>query len=283
MSGYRTFAIAGAGNIGGPLIEQFLRAKADGLVDDIVVLSRAVSAATFDGTKTVVVDYADKKSLTTALVGVDVVISTVPVTVISTQLTLAAAAKEAGVQLFVPSEFSGAVESATEGFLADKLNLQARIKAVGPPTAVFYTGGWSDYFFNAELDLNITNGKISVGGDGSMPLSWTSRTDIARFVVYVLLKLPATQLRNAATFRCEGDRKSLVEIAHLYEQKSGRKVEIEYIPTSVLQERWKANPQDYSSYLKMSVARGFGLVGKPDNHLFPGWNPASVIDCIPVA
>jgi hypothetical protein len=46
------------------------------------------------------------------------------------------------------------------------------------------------------LGLDITNGKASVGGDGSNPIPFTSRPDIARYLSYVLTHLPADQLKN---------------------------------------------------------------------------------------
>ena len=47
---------------------------------------------------------------------------------------------------------------------------------------------------------------MSVGGDGNKPVTFTSRTDIARYVCYVLTHLPAEQLKNRA-FTISGDTK----------------------------------------------------------------------------
>ena len=89
------------------------------------------------------VDYSDEESLKHALAGVHVVISTVSPTVLDVQVKIAAAAKEAGVQLFVPSEFGGASEE-TEGIFAGKANTQSQLKALGMPYAAFYTGPFVD-------------------------------------------------------------------------------------------------------------------------------------------
>jgi pyrroline-5-carboxylate reductase len=43
MSGYKNFAIVGAGTIGSFIIRQFLKDKAAGTVDKVVVLTRQVS------------------------------------------------------------------------------------------------------------------------------------------------------------------------------------------------------------------------------------------------
>ena len=43
MSGYKNFAIAGAGLMGGLLADELLKAKSAGVVDRVVLLSRPVS------------------------------------------------------------------------------------------------------------------------------------------------------------------------------------------------------------------------------------------------
>ena len=57
-----------------------------------------------------------------------------------------------------------------------------------------------------QLGLDVISGKVSVGGDGSKPVQFTSRTDVARYVSYVLTHLPAEQLKNRS-FSLVGDTK----------------------------------------------------------------------------
>ena len=42
MSGYTNFAIAGAGNIGSYIVQQLLKDKGAGIINEVVVLSRQV-------------------------------------------------------------------------------------------------------------------------------------------------------------------------------------------------------------------------------------------------
>ena len=42
MSGYKTFAIAGAGQLGSFFAAEFLKAKAEGTIQELVLLTRAV-------------------------------------------------------------------------------------------------------------------------------------------------------------------------------------------------------------------------------------------------
>jgi saccharopine dehydrogenase-like NADP-dependent oxidoreductase len=165
MSGYKNFAVVGAGVIGSFIIRQLLVDKAAGTVDNVVVLTRQASLLAFEsacqtpftnqpsqGSKTTVdpaaklipVDYSNKESIKAALTGVDVVISTVPMPALDLQPGIAEAAKEAGVKLFAPSEFGGPTERATEGLFSAKVKIHKQLKAIGIPYALFYTGVFAD-------------------------------------------------------------------------------------------------------------------------------------------
>lgn len=91
------------------------------------------------------VDYYNEGSIQHALAGVDVVISAIPGTVIDIQGKIAAAAKNAGVKLFVPSEFGGISEGETEWVFGAKANVQSQLKALDMPFTAFYTGLFADY------------------------------------------------------------------------------------------------------------------------------------------
>jgi hypothetical protein len=67
----------------------------------------------------------------------------------------------------------------------------------------------SFHLFNRKsrfLGLDVTSGKVTIGGDGSNPIPFTSRPDIARYLSYVLTHLPADQLKNRS-FTITGDTK----------------------------------------------------------------------------
>lgn len=93
------------------------------------------------------VDYSNREAIKNALTRIDVVISTVPPTALDVQLGIAEAAKEAGVKLFVPSEFGGVTEGATEGVKGSKARVQDQLKAVGIPYTLFYTGAYADFIW----------------------------------------------------------------------------------------------------------------------------------------
>jgi uncharacterized protein YbjT (DUF2867 family) len=101
--------------------------------------------------KVIQVDYDNDASIKYALIGVDVVISTVPIPFLDVQEKIAAAAKEVDVKLFVPSEYGGVSEGKTKGVPAVKANIQGHLKALGMPYAAFYTGTWSDFAWESYV------------------------------------------------------------------------------------------------------------------------------------
>ncbi|KAI0294862.1 NAD-P-binding protein [Multifurca ochricompacta] len=280
MSGYKNFAIVGAGTFGSFVVRQFLKDKASGTVNQVVVLTRQGSKTNVEGdAKVVSVDYSNKESIKSALTGVDVVICTISGEALNLQRGIAEAAKEAGVKLFVPSEFGNVSEGETEGLFGTKANVQNQLKAVGISYALFYTGPFADSIWAPFVDLDVTTGKVSVGGDGNKQISFTSRTDIARYLSYVLTQLPADQLKNRS-FAIAGDNKSFKEIFKAYEAKTGKKLEVTYIPVSEFDARIAANPNDFPALLHKFFATA-GPFSKTDNHLYPNWNPSSVLDNVP--
>ncbi|KAH9989375.1 NAD-P-binding protein [Russula compacta] len=281
MSGYKNFAIIGAGSTGSIIVRQFLKDKAAGTINEVVVLTRQGSKTTIDGdAKVIPVDYSDKESIKNALTGIDVVVSTIASSALGLQVGIAEAAKEVGVKLFIPSEFGGQTEGKTEGLHGLKASVQKQLKDLGIPYALFYTGLFADLIWEPHLNLDVRSGKVSVGGDGNTQISFTSVPDIARYLSHVLTHLPAEQLKNRS-FAIAGDTKSFNEIFKAYETKTGKKLEVTYIPISDLEARVAANPRDIASFLHKSSATN-GPISQTDNGLYPDWNPSSILDNVPV-
>lgn len=155
MSGYKSFAVAGAGTIGQPIIEELANLKRQGLVSSVVVLTRSTgqTEALYTG-KTqreeeyfvglgagiAKVEYENDDSLAEALKGVDVVISTLSQLAFSAQEKLAYASKASGVKLFVPSEFGFPTKGRTEGVFGEKDRLRQLLEGWGLPFSCFYVG-----------------------------------------------------------------------------------------------------------------------------------------------
>jgi hypothetical protein len=173
------------------------------------------SKTTIEGdTKVIAVDYSNKESIKSALSGVDVVICTISCMALGLQTGIAAAAMEAGVKLFVPSEFGNSSEGETEGIWGKKAVIQTQLKAADIPYTIFYTGPFADFIWTPYvflfvcgrpsaqslrvrfLGLNVPSGKVTIAGDGNKQISFTSRADSARYISHILTHLPAEQLKN---------------------------------------------------------------------------------------
>lgn len=159
------------------------------------------------------VNYDDPASLTSAITGIDVVISTINGfgSALNSQDKLADASKAAGVKLFVPSEFGGLGDldgHSQNPHLAPKEALRKKLKDIDLPYAVFYNGFFSDRFFSPDLTkisgLDFANGKATVNGVGDALISFTTRQDIAVYTAYVLTSLPRESL-EWRTFHIQGD------------------------------------------------------------------------------
>ena len=186
MSGFKNFAIVGAGVTGSFVGRQFLKDKAVGMVNEVVVLTRQVGlvgltlihiplaqqlwqgskTTTESNAKVIPVDYSDKESIKRALSGTDVVVSAIAQTALGLQ-----------------TSFGMRTSFSLSGFLR-YLNSQWR----------------------RSLGLDVTSGKVYVSGDDNKQVPFTSRPDIARYLSNVLTHLPAEQLNNRS-FKIAGDTK----------------------------------------------------------------------------
>jgi uncharacterized protein YbjT (DUF2867 family) len=100
------------------------------------------------------VDYSNKQSVKDALAGVDVVICTISTSAIGVQVGIAEAAKEAGIKLFVPSEFGGTAEG-TPSFFNTKASVRDQLRAMSLPYALFYTGPYADWIWTPCVSANL--------------------------------------------------------------------------------------------------------------------------------
>lgn len=286
MSGFKKFAIVGAGNVGGFIVEELLKQKAAGAIEEVVIVSRPASKGKDQyvsyakrGARIAAAEFDDVPALTTALAGVHVVISTVAATVVDVQVHIAQAAKAAGVHVFIPSEFGGPTAGLKDNVLGVKGALHTKLREVGPPLLLVYTGPFSDMLWIELVQLDVKSGKVAVGGDGNSKISFTTRNDTARFLAYVLVHAPKERLQNQ-TLRLEGDRASFNEIFKAYEERTGTKLDVTYRPLDSLRAKLVENPYDLDAYLHHSWATA-GLNGEPDNGLYPKWNPTKVVDTLP--
>ena len=102
---------------------------------------------TVKGVEVRAVDYESPSSIASAVTGVDVVISTVGTAGLKNQIHIVTGAKQAGVKLFVPSDFGVDTDGKTDGIFGAKESIHRKAEEVGLPYAGFSTGPFPDFFF----------------------------------------------------------------------------------------------------------------------------------------
>ncbi|KDQ62724.1 hypothetical protein JAAARDRAFT_171316 [Jaapia argillacea MUCL 33604] len=289
MSGFKNFAVAGAGNIGRFIVEELLKLKHTGAVSSVVVLTRESSADSQSvtelakqGAKIAIVDYTSPSSVASALAGIDVVVSALGFAGLGAQVLLAEEAKKAGVKLFVPSEFGIPTEGLTEGLFGLKSSLHEKLKEIDLPYSLYFTGPFSDWIFNPYFGWDLSHNKVTISGEGNTPVSWTTRRDVARFISHASTALPREKV-EWRTFRIEGDRQTLNQIVTDYQAKTGIQLEISRESRAELEAAVQKEPEHFGKALQLFWDKGDGLVGETGqlaNIDWPEWNPTSVVDAI---
>ncbi|KAK7045259.1 NmrA domain-containing protein [Favolaschia claudopus] len=211
---YTSFAAIGAGMIGLPIV-QSLAAKNISLI----LLSRPNSTTTPPpGVEVIHVDYTDVAAVSEVFKKhkIQVVVSNVAIAAVASQKSLIDAAKLAGVELFVASEYAGPTDGGITHpavATAEKNKIGEYLTSVGLPSLRIFTGPFTEGI--PWLTSYDTHKKVLIRGTGDVPVSYTSIPDIAGFVAHVLTTLPPAQLHNRI-FRLEGGRATFKELATEY-------------------------------------------------------------------
>ncbi|KAJ7777323.1 hypothetical protein B0H16DRAFT_1683976 [Mycena metata] len=213
MSAYKSFAVVGGGKVGLPIVNALAAKNVS-----VILVSRPGSSAKTvpPGVKVVEVDTSDAAAVAAVLKEhkVDVVVSTINMLGVPGQKLFVDGAKEAGVKLFVPSEFGMPTDGEREGFFAAKNEIAAYLKTVGIPSARIFTGHFTEFI--PWLVGYAGTKKIHVVGKGEAPVSFTSVPDIAGFTAHILTTLPPSELEDRI-FRIEGERISLNGLGPLFD------------------------------------------------------------------
>ncbi|KAL4094388.1 hypothetical protein PRIC1_010049 [Phytophthora ramorum] len=173
---FKRFAIVGGGNIGGIVARELLKKNLA-----VTILTRDDTKASLqefkkNGATLAKVDYENRESLKNALMGVEAVVSAVGPMSMSTQIEVVYAAKEAGVELFAPSE--------------------SLLKKVDLPYTIFYAGIFYE-FAPIAFGHKYSEGKMDVVGDGKTQFSLTAANDVGELVAQVVSTVSKRDLKWA--------------------------------------------------------------------------------------
>jgi uncharacterized protein YbjT (DUF2867 family) len=211
-------------------------------------------------------DATDHAQLIPALRGTDYLVSCVPINATESQYPLIWAAREAGVERFVPSEF-GAIYEFEQFWPTDTIHrAMARQKAfirrvielAGLDYTIIPAGFWPEYYMLEP---------VMVMGDGKQLVSWSTGPDVGRIIPHVLAH-PVS--RNAicpvaATACCTWD-----ELLDLRERTLGRKVQRMYLGWA----DWKAayDRQPPGAIKELMAIGVLATEGAEGMSLFANWN-----------
>lgn len=195
-------ALAGAtGGLGATILSAIL----DTRKHEVIVLSRSPNPSlTAKGVQVRPVSYTDHASLTNALRGVHTVLSTIGSShqdeTRGSQLAIIAAAKEAGVKRFAPSEY--AIRDYKDwDFYAGKIPVLEATKASGMEYTQFTCGIFMNYLGTGtpkgetevlsglrpwNFVINTKAGTADLPGDGNSKLTFTRLQDVGKFVAAAL-------------------------------------------------------------------------------------------------
>ena len=179
----------------------------------------------------------DPDSLKSACQHKDVVISCTGGDQILNQIHLAKAAKEAGVERFVPSEFGVDPFIAEKGscdLFDAKAAAQEQIKATGIGLTPIYTNGFMEFWATGLGELGVLSppAQAKVFGDGNTTAFMTALSDIGKYTA-AIVEDPETINKEVLIATTSSTQN---EMMSLWQDISNTKVEKEFVSSDQLNE-----------------------------------------------
>lgn len=211
-------------------------------------------------------DINSVEELVPALQGTDYLVSCVPLYATESQYPLIYAAKAAGVERFVPSEFGFIYEwesrqptlTVHSRIARQKVFIQRMIEMAGLDYTIIPAGLWPEYYMLEP---------VGIMGDGNQKFSWSTGKDVGRIIPHVLAH-PAS--RNAicpvaATTYCTWN-----ELLDVRERVLGRTVERNYMNGAEWKAAYNAAPD---GPMKTILGIGVAATEQPEGMpLWANWN-----------
>lgn len=297
-----TVALAGATTgLGLTILRHFAATRGS---HTLVLLSRTTQPSwTAQGIRVRTVDYTSHTSLVQALKGVHTVLSLIggsAEALRDSQLALIAAAKEAKVRRFAPSEFAGPGGGYEEVDLyAGKGEVWDAVRASGMEytrfvcglfMSVFATGTPKPATFVGEVEgarsgeeealaglrpwnfvFNMRAGTADLPGDGKAKVTFTDMRDVARFVVAALdLEVWPEELYMY------GSVMSWIEALAVVERVQGRKFLVRENPVEELKAGFEDPGKRFYNQVRLALTKGWDVGEHYLNAQFPAIEPVTV-------
>ena len=227
--------VAGAtGDLGHRIVRELLTHDAH-----VRVLTRPGSAsaqrryADTDGVDIVEADYADRAALNAAAAGAHTVISALSGTrpvIVDAQRALLAAATDAGVGHFIPSDFSAdyrRIARNSNRNLELRRDFAAEVDAAAPRATSVLNGAFADMLTGEAPMILFKRRRVLYWSDPDQILDFTTKDDTARFTARVALDADAPRVVEIA-----GDRVTARDVAATMTQLTGSPFKVQWAGTT---------------------------------------------------
>jgi NADH dehydrogenase len=146
------------------------------------------------------------------------------------QLSLVAAAEDAGAEQFVYVSFVGIdVDSPLQ---QAKRAVEARLRQSRLSHTILRPTNFIEIWLSPAVGFDPGGGRARIYGSGENAISWISYRDVARFAVAALDHDAA---RNAVVDLGGPAALTPLEVVRLFEQETGRTIAVEHVPEGVLE------------------------------------------------
>ncbi|KQQ85453.1 NmrA family protein [Arthrobacter sp. Leaf137] len=231
----KTVLVAGAtGDLGQRIVRELLRG--DTLVRVLTRPGSGTAEGLFGGEDRVAVHeaaYTDRAGLATALSGVDTVISAVsgarPV-IVDAQRALLAAAVEAGVARFIPSDYSADYRRITPGSNRNfelRREFAAELDAAPIRVTSVLNGAFADMLTGQAPMILFERHRVLFWSSPDQILDFTTKDDVAGFVALTALDEHAPRVVEIA-----GDRVTARDIARIMTDLTGTPFSLQWAGTT---------------------------------------------------
>ena len=226
------------------------------------------------GIPLVIGDLKDPASLRAACEGVTTVISTASATISRSegdtidsvdrdgQLSLVAAARQAGVRHFIYLSFSGNMDIPSP-LQEAKRSVERRLKESGMLYTILRPSVFMEVWLSPHAGFAPVGGSVRIFGTGEAPVSMISSSDVAEYLA-ACVDNPA--VHNQVIELGGPEPVSFNAVVSLFERALGRSVERQFIPEAALEQQLAtaADPlQKTLAALALGVARGDAIDNAP--------------------
>ncbi|ODN00925.1 Isoflavone reductase-like protein [Orchesella cincta] len=258
--------IGSTGYVGKCVMPSFLNSLKDGKLKELRVLtapeklnSEIIQSYVSAGAKAISVDYKQVSSVTTALNGVDVVVSTLGlgegVEDVRTQLLDALVA--AKVKLYFPSEYGAnhyKFLNYNHPLFEGKRKHFKQAKERGLNTIRMLTGGIMESIFGK---LDCVSGVLTLAGNAAdIPCAITAERDLGPFILEAIFLAYSDIAKCPDEIEVYSDMKTMREYANGFDKVSGLVTQIEQVPLEEFKAEYEKSAKPFVKLLMIMFAEG---------------------------